>query len=88
MDTLIGDRGCKLSGGQRQRLSIARAFLKNAPLIVLDEATSSLDSESEMMVKKALVHLMKDRTVLIIAHKESSFSDAHRVVDLSEGVIQ
>ena len=84
-DTLIGEQGVKLSGGERQRLSIARALLKNAPILILDEATSSLDSDSEAEVQKALDRLMENRTVFVIAHRLSTIRNAHRILVLSSG---
>jgi subfamily B ATP-binding cassette protein MsbA len=87
MDTVIGDNGIRLSGGQRQRLSIARALLKNAPILILDEATSALDNESERYVQAALERLMKDQTTLIIAHRLSTVEKADRIIVLAGGSI-
>ena len=85
--TSIGDRGVRLSGGQRQRICIARALLKNAPVLILDEATSALDTESEQMVQKALNNLMKNRTTFVIAHRLSTIVNADKIVVLEKGGI-
>ena len=86
-DTTIGERGLKLSGGERQRLAIARAILRDPPLLILDEATSALDSEAERIVQLALMNLMKNRTTLVIAHRLSTIQNADRIVVLDKGTI-
>jgi ATP-binding cassette subfamily B protein len=83
--TMVGERGTRLSGGQRQRIGIARAFLKDAPIILLDEATSALDTESEMEIQRALVHLMRDRTVIAVAHRLSTLTVFDRIIVMNEG---
>jgi subfamily B ATP-binding cassette protein MsbA len=83
--TLVGERGVRLSGGQRQRIAIARAFLKNPPILILDEATSDLDAESEFMIQQALAELMRGRTVLVIAHRLATVRNADRIVVVHEG---
>jgi subfamily B ATP-binding cassette protein MsbA len=86
-DTIIGERGIKLSGGERQRLAIARALLKNAPILVLDEATSSLDTQSERLVQRALANLMQGRTTIVIAHRLTTIHRADRIVVLDHGKV-
>ena len=86
-DTVIGDRGCRLSGGQRQRISIARAILKNPPVLILDEATSALDTESEVLVQQALERLMQNRTTIVIAHRLSTIRNASMICVMHEGEI-
>jgi len=88
LDTLVGENGLKLSGGQRQRLAIARAILRDPPILILDEATSSLDSESEKLVQQALANLMKARTTLVIAHRLSTVQHADRIVVMNRGRIE
>jgi len=86
-DTVVGERGTKLSGGQRQRIGIARAFLKNAPIIILDEATSALDTESEMDIQRALIRLMRHRTVVAVAHRLSTLAAFDRILVVDDGRI-
>jgi subfamily B ATP-binding cassette protein MsbA len=86
-DSVIGERGQKLSGGQRQRIAIARALLKNSPILILDEATSALDTESELLVQKALSNLIHGRTVFVIAHRLSTIRQADKIVVIDQGRI-
>ena len=86
-DTLVGDRGVKLSGGQRQRIAIARAILKNSPILILDEATSQLDSHTESLIQDSLAQLMTDKTTLVIAHRLSTLSHMDRILVFHDGMI-
>ena len=86
-DTLIGENGERLSGGERQRISIARAILKDAPIILLDEATASLDAENESKIQRALSELIKNKTVLIIAHRMRTVSGADKIVVIKDGCV-
>jgi ABC-type multidrug transport system fused ATPase/permease subunit len=88
LDTVIGERGVKLSGGQRQRISIARALLADPKIIILDEATSNLDTESESFIQKSLSLLMKDRTTFVIAHRLSTIQQADQILVIEEGKIE
>jgi ATP-binding cassette subfamily B protein len=86
-NTNIGENGSELSGGERQRISIARAFLKDAPVILLDEATASLDAENETAIQEALSRLIRNKTVLIIAHRMRTIANADKIVVLKDGVV-
>ena len=86
-ETIIGENGIRLSGGQKQRISIARAFLKNSPIILLDEATSSLDAESEEKVQNAVINLTKNKTTLVIAHRLSTIIRADKIIVMNQGKI-
>lgn len=86
-NTMIGENGSELSGGERQRIFIARAFLKDAPIILLDEATASLDVENETMIQEALSRLIQNKTVLIIAHRMRTVAGAHKIVVLKDGIV-
>src|SRR5690606_26416307 len=85
--TMVGERGVKLSGGERQRIALARAFLADAPILILDEATSSLDSESELLIQQAMDRLMQGRTAIVIAHRLSTVRSLDRILVFDEGEI-
>ena len=87
-DTLVGERGATLSGGERQRIAIARAILKNAPILILDEATSSVDCKNEQEIQNALKEAMKDRTTLVIAHRMTTIEDADRIYVMQNGLVE
>jgi len=84
---MVGDRGVKLSGGQRQRIAVARAILKNAPILILDEATSALDSVTENLIQEGLHHVMSDRTTIVVAHRLSTLADMDRILVFDKGEI-
>lgn len=86
--TVIGENGCALSGGERQRISIVRALLKDSPIILLDEATASLDADNETLIQQAISRLIKDKTVIIIAHRMRTVSGADKIVVLEDGVVK
>ena len=85
---VIGENGCALSGGERQRISIARALLKDSPIILLDEATASLDADNETLIQQAISRLIKDKTVIIIAHRMRTVSGADKIVVLEDGIVK
>ena len=87
-NTIIGENGQKLSGGERQRISIARAILKNAPIILLDETTASLDAENETKVQEAISKLIKNKTVLVIAHRMRTIENADKIIEIDDGIIK
>ena len=87
-DTLIGENGCTLSGGERQRISIARAILKDAPIVLLDEATASLDPENEVLIQEAISALIQNRTVIVIAHRLKTIAGANKIVVLNDGRVE